>query len=440
MGELKEGRIAAVEGPRADEVRASAMHGARGLAACTVVLLHAGIFSATFIPGTFTAEVWRHFDSAVPVFFALSGFLLYSPFAAAHAKGKAAPRYVAYAVRRGLRIFPAYWTVLIATMVVYSAFDIVTSVSNTPGSAGEGVSWFGLFALWGDLDGRADRAVPQAWTLDVELAFYLVLPAVAAGIAWLVRRGTPWLRAELLGLGVFAACSILWKVVNAATGGLVTVENTFIGWPVSYFDGFAIGMALAVIALWDQTDPASIPAWLRRALSATTIWAAWALLLAGTLLFLQADDPGVFQKIWSGPRFLAEYTAYIGLGALLVAPVLLGWGPVGAVRRVLSTRPILHLGTVSYGIYLWHFFVFDVVTKAGLDVKGGYDAYVVWVLVGLAGSIAVATVSWKLVEEPALRLKRFFPLRTDAAAAGTSIGPAVPAGQPAAVAVGDDAR
>ncbi len=411
----------AAEGPRAHGQRAPAMHGARGLAACAVVLLHAGLYSATFLPGDRATEVWRHLDSAVPVFFALSGFLLYSPFAAAHARGHAAPRFLAYAARRALRIFPGYWLVLVATMVVFSLLDVVTPVPNSPGSVADGVSWFGLFALWGPMDDRAARAVPQSWTLDVEVAFYLVLPLVAALTGMAVRRGVPWLRAELVGLGVFAAGSMAVKLAGAAQGGTVTTEVSFIGWPLSYFDGFAIGMALAVLALWHE-DGGRVPRAVRAALSARALWGAWALLLLVAVVVLRTDDPLVAQKIWDGPRFLVEYTVYIGLGALLVAPVLLGWGAgAGRVRSLLSSGPVLRLGTISYGIYLWHFFVFDLARHAGLDVTGGAGAYVLWVAVGLGGSIVLATLSWKLVEQPALALKRYVPLQAGrpAAVAGT---------------------
>jgi peptidoglycan/LPS O-acetylase OafA/YrhL len=388
-----------------------AMHGARGVAACGVVLLHASIYSQSFTAGQWRDQFVRHLDSSVPIFFVLSGFLLYSPFVAAHAAGRSAPRFLAYAARRALRIFPGYWTVLLLTIIVFSAFDLTTASPTHPHSFYDFISWTGLFNLWGPQHLRV-RPVPQSWTLDVEIAFYVALPLVAACIGAAVHRGVGWLRAEFVGLGVFAGLSILLKLVAATHGGFVTTEVTYLGWPPAYFDGFAIGMFLAVVACWQERG-GEIPRALRTLLSARVIWGAWFVLLVGTVVLLKTDDPYAAQKILRGPRFLAEYVAYIGLGALLVAPVVLGWGNVGPVRRLLSTRPMQYLGTVSYGVYLWHIFVFEIVLNLGLHAQGGLADYLLWIVVGLTGSIIVATISWRLIEQPMLALKRYVPMREE---------------------------
>lgn len=125
------------DGPRADPSRSGALAGARGVAACAVVLLHAGLYSASFRPGMLSGAVVRHFDSAVPLFLVLSSFLLYSPFAAAHADGRATPRVLAYAARRALRILPAYWVAFAATAVVYAALGVAATTASRPGSVGQ---------------------------------------------------------------------------------------------------------------------------------------------------------------------------------------------------------------------------------------------------------------------------------------------------------------
>ena len=396
------------EGPRADQGRAVAMHGARGIAASMIVLLHAQIYSQAFHGGQWRDQFFRHFDSAVPVFFVLSGFLLYSPFVAAHATGRSVPRFLGYAARRALRIFPGYWAVLVITIIAFSAFDVTSLAPKHPHSFFNGLSWFGLFNQWEPIHDRA-RAVPQSWTLDIELAFYVALPLVAAFVGLAISRGRSWLRSEFVGLGSFAAISIAVKLIGAAQGGYVTAHVAYIGWPVSYFDGFAIGMALAVVAEWqEQTD--AIPRLVRVLLSARTLWGGWVVLFVVGAVALRTNDPLAAQNVWNGKRYLAEYVVYIGLGALLVAPVVLGWGKVGRARRLLSSEPIQRLGTISYGIYLWHFFVYDVVWSLGLRTQGSLGAYALWSVVGMAGSILMASLSWYLLEERALRLKRYFPL------------------------------
>src|SRR6266545_4809725 len=109
-----------------------------------------------------------HLDVAVPIFFAVSGFLLYRPFLAASLAGR--PLSVrAYAWRRALRIVPAYWIALAAIAIWFDLHEVK--------SLG-GALRLGGFAQIYDSK-TALKGVGQAWTLDVEIAFYAFLPLFA---------------------------------------------------------------------------------------------------------------------------------------------------------------------------------------------------------------------------------------------------------------------
>lgn len=242
--------------------------------------------------------------------------------------------------------------------------------------------------------------MPPSWTLDVEASFYLVLPLIAVAIGALVRRGRPWLRTEVTGLGLAVVAS--WAYKAWAFHGGPNGHPGLAGLPPSYFDAFAIGMLLAVVALHLDRG-GSLPAPVRRGLGAAVLWPAWAaVLVVGSLV-------GALDSV--GGDLYGRNVVYVALGVLPVVPLVLGGPGTGVARRLLSSAPMQFLGTVSYGIYVWHFFVFDLVRRAGFHAAGDTAAYLAWSAVGLVGASALGLASWRLVEAPALTLKRLVPLR-----------------------------
>src|SRR3954447_26377738 len=97
------------------------MNGLRALAAFAILVFHAQLGFYLFDhrdTDSWLVPYLLHLDVAVPIFFVLSGFLLYRPYARAHQGGDAPAKTSQYYLRRALRIVPAYWvvlTVLIAT-------------------------------------------------------------------------------------------------------------------------------------------------------------------------------------------------------------------------------------------------------------------------------------------------------------------------------------
>ena len=155
------------------------------------------------------------------VFFAISGFLLYRPFVVAHAGMRPAPRVGAYARRRLLRILPAYWLAL-------------TILSIWPGVEGAfGDRWwvyygFGqVYSVHTLIGGLA-----VAWSLCVEMSFYVLLPFFAAFVAWLVgRRRDPrrWWVAEAIALAAFACIGIVASAFVHDHTVPYWVANTLLG-------------------------------------------------------------------------------------------------------------------------------------------------------------------------------------------------------------------
>ena len=285
-----------------------------------------------------------------------------------------------------LRIVPAYW---VALTVLALAFGW-SGVFGTD-------SWryYGFAQIY---DRRTfDGGLAVGWTLCIEITFYLVLPLFALAMARLAppslgRRAVRREVAVLLGL---AALSGLFRAVVGQRSGYeypaAMLPGTFL-W-------FVPGMLLAV---WSAAE-AHVPGTPRRALLApdggTAAWAV-ALLAFATVCVLGAVD---------APRYLADDLVVPVLTLFLLAPAVAGPPAVRGARTVpqaiLGTRPLLALGVVSYGIYLYHATLIAWLDAhdAGRLVPGSH-----WLGLALASVIAgsaAGAVSWFAVERPALRLK-----------------------------------
>ena len=175
-----------------------AVEGARAVAALGVLLVHvafvSGVTPGAGAVGDYTARA----EIGVGVFFVISGFLLYRPWARAHLTGQTPPALGRYLVRRLLRIVPLYWAVLATTWLLVPAsrpHDVLDAV---------------LLPLFGQVyrGQTVFLGVPQAWSLCVEMAFYLALPLYAALVGRVGRRwGAPqW--AEWCGIAVLYACGL----------------------------------------------------------------------------------------------------------------------------------------------------------------------------------------------------------------------------------------
>src|SRR4051812_8854908 len=155
-------------GDRAD--RFPLMDSLRAIAVVAVLLTHASYFVAQSV-----TDVLMHlrFDMGVTIFFVTSGFLIYRPWVRARLRGEPSPLVRVYAWRRFLRIVPGYWVAL-------------TVIALVVGVAGL-FSWSGAAIYYGFLQIYSPKHVTgglvQAWSLCIELAFYLFVPLYALAMA-----------------------------------------------------------------------------------------------------------------------------------------------------------------------------------------------------------------------------------------------------------------
>jgi peptidoglycan/LPS O-acetylase OafA/YrhL len=151
------------------------------------------------------------------------------------------------------------------------------------------------------------------------------------------------------------------------------------------------------------------------------LWIGAAACFAGLAVVLHAGrPPNAFAPVTIErpvAETLAKLALTIGLSTLLVLPAIFGERDGGAPRRLLAAAPIAFIGLVSYGIYLWHLPIAELlglsghpkplftVSGVGLAAKIDHGAPLVIFLLTLGAATVAATVSYRLVELPFLKRK-----------------------------------
>jgi peptidoglycan/LPS O-acetylase OafA/YrhL len=282
------------------------------------------------------------------------------------------------------------------------------------GGARSLVEQFFLVHIYDPSDGgaRALGGISQSWTLVVELSFYAFLPLYA----FVMRRAgarfarQSRLRVELGGLALLYVISVGWRAAVYWVLDDGGVRNLAQYWLPAQLDLFAMGMFLAVMHVWHARRTEPVPA-----LDAIgrLDWLWWCCAaLAFTAVTFWVGLPDILQTVF-GVKAYAKQFLYGLTAFFMILPVVFGRPDRGPVRRFLQWAPLAYLGTISYGIYLWHqAFLKKVHEWGGWAPDAGEAAIMsfrgnlaVHVLAALALSVVVATASWYLVERPMLRRK-----------------------------------
>lgn len=368
------------------------MDSIRGIAAIAVVATHTTFFVA--LRDVKATQVRFGFIS-MAVFFVMSAFLLYGPFVRARLADEAPPTTLAYAWRRVLRVVPAYYVALTVIAIVLG-LSYVFSAQGIP-------TYYGFAQCY-----RPDwvlRGMAQAWTLDVEAVFYVVLPLWAAGMR---RLKAPTLerkvRQELVVCAAVAAVSLGYKILIVATDWI----DGHYGRPLqlnflTFMDQFAIGMVLATLAAAYQLrdrEPRAVRLIDRYPSMAWGIGVATLGIGVATLGLLgQVGD----LRANGAPYVFRHYLIAV-IAVSLLLPAMFGDPQRGVVRRILRSRVLLYLGMVSYGIYLWHLAILDQLARWDFQSIAG-RSNLGWFLATFPISVALGTVSYYLIERPFLSLK-----------------------------------
>lgn len=356
---------------QAGEVRSARVESLRALAALAVLVGHALFLATAGQPSDSVKDrILIGGGLGVFLFFTLSGYLLYLPFA----RGGVDLR--RYARNRALRILPLYWAVV----------AILYAVQRNGAEPGD---WwrFALFLQNYSEDTLARLDSPM-WSLVVEVQFYALLPLLALGIGALAR-GSLARAAVLVGTLGLASFAVRADRVLLAEGTDYTGLAGKYALP-SLFFFFTSGMLLALLRLHLERSGGRLPG------SPT----AWLIVAAGLWLLACADYE------WE-PVIYAAGFATVGACVLPLRDTRAG------LARVLEWRPLAALGVASYSLYLWHVPILLAMDRTVVfepdgttRIAGEPKDFKTVLAVGLVLSIAAAAASYWAIERPFLRLRR----------------------------------
>jgi peptidoglycan/LPS O-acetylase OafA/YrhL len=330
----EQGGLEQVSGPD----RVASLTGIRAVAALLVVATHAAYTTGKYIGGYF-GLVYSRMEIGVPIFFVLSGFLLFRPWVTSLATGGAPPSVSRYARHRVRRIMPAYVVTVLLAYLIYQ----FRKAGLNPGH-----TWIGLLRnltltqiyTSNYLGSFLHQGLTQMWSLAVEAAFYVALPLLSYFLLVVVcrRRWRPGLL--LVTLAGLALITPAWLVLVHFT---TSVPNGVRLWLPTYLAWFIAGMALAVLQ------------------SMGVRCYAFAAIPLAVISYFIASTP-VAGAPTTSPRGLGEALVkagfYAAIAALAVAPLALG--DHGWYARALATRPMVWLGEISYEIFLIHLLTMEI--------------------------------------------------------------------------------
>jgi len=377
-----------------------ALDGLRATAALLVMVFHVSGSVAYFVeplkrlPGD-TRGIWtaagvlaRFGNWGVAIFFVLSGFLLYRPFADAWLAGRPTGSLRSYFSRRLLRIVPAYWVAL-------TVYLFVIRHGAAP-LGGRGSYW--LFYLFAQnyKTGYVDRGggLAVAWTLCIEMSFYIVLPLLALALRsvsptrWTVSRRA-WAQVGAIAGVSLATVWLRWWVIQAHP------LQTF--WLPAHFAWFGLGMIAAVLHAGGRAG-VRVPALAR--LLGTYPELSW---LFGIQVFWLTTLITVRPWVQTREELMLIFVGNGISAALLLAPLVFGDQARGPLRRALSGVPMKWLGEVSYGIYLWHTIVLVEVVY-WVDHRTVPSSFLPRIGLVLVITLVISAASLYLLERPIMTL------------------------------------
>jgi peptidoglycan/LPS O-acetylase OafA/YrhL len=353
--------------------------GLRGYAALWIMLFH----SLTIITPFYGTAKKYPFTGIIGVdmFFVLSGFLLFIPFADALIAEIPIPdtSIMYYFKKRFLRIFPAYY----AQIAILAGLSLAGVYEVQPPSV-----WIAhIFMVHNFYSGWAKAINGVWWTLAPEFDFYLVLPLLFLLIR---KKGMDWFILSAIQLSIVYKLIIFPHITNMDDG----YKQYMLGQLPGRIDLFAIGMTAAFIyrKYYDQ---------LRNFPNAEKIMVLAGIIgIGGFYLVMTSLGRGVYYGgHWS--LYIAE-TIYGLIAAILILGITLNGG-IG--KAIFSNRVMVYFGTVSYSIYLWHVPILRMIFENKSVVaalNGGLKAGIIVMYVGIV--FAVSHLSYRWIEKPFIRL------------------------------------
>ena len=347
----------------------SSIDGLRAIAVTAVVLYHLGI---SWIPGGFLG---------VDLFFVISGYVITRLILDSINQSSALDLRAFYAARLR-RIYPGFLFMVICTIIfigVWAPEAIKRFLSDLPYALTGSINWL-LVARHQDYFETVGRPplLQHTWSLAVELQFYLIWPVILLTV--LKYFGKKNIARIALIIAMFSGTTLFFVSLQLDQSNAQQISHIYFGTDTHSL-GLFLGSALAVSWI-PQNLSADIE---KRAQDVIDgIGVVGLLGLISTFLFIDETNASLYR--------IAFPLAGI-FGCLVLISLV---HPASRFAPIISTAPFRWIGQRSYGIYIWHWVIFQV-TRPSVDLSGQtWALYLARVLLVLA----LADISLRWVEIP----------------------------------------
>ena len=338
-----------------------ALDGIRALAILLVLLFH-------WFPVDHWVNVLPNGPIGVTLFFVLSGYLISNILMGQQAAGTFLHSFKNFVIRRALRIFPIYFLVLLGLLVGKKiGIQVVTNFYEHPV-----YYWTYFYNHWLEQTQNWSDMLSPYWSLSVEEQFYIVWPFFMLLIPSGKRLlGFLW---SVVVLGIIARYILVYKLDGIGV------------YMITCVDTFAWGALLAYYLRNGRS--AELGIWIGR------LWIP--VLILWIILCVMHTDADLVKQL-----FFRSLTSMVSVALLFQAM------QEGILARIFSWTPLRKLGQMSYGVYLYHMLVPDLVYQLAsrLHIPLPEDPYHV---IGILGLFLIAAISYRWIEKPIQELKRFF--------------------------------
>ena len=367
-----------------------ALDGVRTLAVLLVMFFHAWWVTPERIAlgAGATDQSIYYLWTGVHLFFVLSGFLLFLPYARWIQGGRERPSARLFYKRRFLRIVPAYW----ASLVILSLAG--------PKTSGSLIDTLVHAVFLQNLSQKTVYSINGVfWTMAVEVQFYAVLPLLAWALYLLARRVGPWIALAIFvpALALVSASNVWLQSVPALAGNSliynVALRPEALTYWINIF-GFGIACAMIYVAIQRNGQVLSLlkGRWSRWSMERVATWAfALAALFWLALTFIPALHPTPWNDIGFGLTY-----------ALALLGILFG---SQLIRRPFEWRPVRFVGLISYSLYIWHLVIMRLAEPLLLAISPTPRVGVGFLIECFVG-IPVAYASYLLFERPFIAARR----------------------------------
>jgi peptidoglycan/LPS O-acetylase OafA/YrhL len=359
--------------------RITALDGLRAVALLIIMGYHFGV---GWLQGGFFS---------LDIFYVLSGYLITGLLLDEYRK-RDRIKLSAFWLRRARRLLPALLIVLVAVTLMVRFAE---PAGLYTGFRMDALSALFYFSNWWQIATSSNYFVvtgavsplTHTWSLAVEEQFYLIWPLVTLAVMSMSRTFGRGVKTLLVLSATGAAASALEMAILFRPGANIT--RLYFGTD-THAQSILVGATLACVMTILQPQRGGVIAPVAR-----SRFIRWALIvvgvsgLAGTLTLTYLQN-GTSSFDYQGGFLLSALSA----AAIIIAAVCV---PDGPIASVLSLRPLVWLGTISYGAYLWHYPVFIYLDGARTGARGS-----ALLAIRFAVTIVLATLSFYLVERPVM--------------------------------------